>query len=255
MTELAEATPGRWTELENGLERALGPVRQAPGPLVVLFSGGVDSGLLAWELRQRPGTELFSVGLAGSTDLKAARSAAHLLGLPWAGRELDDDSLETVNRAIGPELEGVPGPRRGIFVALACAVAYAPTGTLVCGQGADELFLGYAHFRGLSAELALRRSEQDLDLQLREDLPRSVAIARRWQRQLCAPFLAPEFVRAAQRFAIAERLPTAVTKSVFRQFARHRGLPAALADAPKRAIQYGSGVDRWLRRRAGQGPA
>ena len=247
-------TPGGpETELDRAWERAVGPWLDRPGPLVVLFSGGVDSGLLAWELRDRPRTTLFTVGLPEATDLAAARSAAERIGLSWQGRELDEPTLRTIVGELASDLEAVPSPRRGIFVALACAIALAPDAPLLCGQGADELFLGYAHFRGLAPDAAQRRAHDDLDRLREDDLPRCVAFAARHGRTLVAPFLEPEFVRAVERIPIADRLPREVAKPALRRLAQRRGLPEAIVRAPKRAIQYGSGVDRWLRH-AARGP-
>jgi asparagine synthase (glutamine-hydrolysing) len=241
-------------DLDRAWERAVRASVDPAGPAVVLFSGGVDSGLLAWELRARPATELFTVGVPGARDLEAARSAAERIGLPWRGRELDPPTLRAVADELASGLEGVARPRRGIFVALACAIALAPAGTLVCGQGADELFLGYAHFRGLSAGEAAVRAEDDLARLRNDDLPRCAAYARRHGRTLVAPFLDPDVVRAAAGIPIADRLPADVAKPALRRLARRRGVPEAIVEAPKRAIQYGSGVDRWLRRTARGAP-
>jgi asparagine synthase (glutamine-hydrolysing) len=240
-----------WRALDVAWEEALSPLRAPTGPLVVLFSGGVDSGLLAWELRSGPNVSLFTVGTDGADDLPRSRAAAERLGLPWSAQRLGPEELDAVVAATARELEGVPRPRRGIFLALGAAVSRAPLGTLLVGQGADELFLGYAHYRGLDGVAAARRAGADLDLLLGSDWPRTVAIASRFGRSVLAPYLHPSFVRAALSVPIEARLPLPMPKAWFRAWARQRGLPEPLVSAPKRAIQYGSGVDRLLRRRAG----
>jgi len=240
--------PG-WDRLDRAIDAALRPVRGQPVPAVVLFSGGIDSGLLAWELRLRPHTSLFTVGVAGSDDLDRARETAPLVGLPWEGRTLTDADLAEVERVVEPALLHVPGPRRGIFVAFAAAVALAPAGLLLCGQGVDELFLGYAHFRGLSAGDAARRSEADLATLVQDDWPTTLRISALWRRDIVAPYLDPPFVDAASEVPIDQRLPRSLTKPYFRRWVEHRGAPQAITGRPKRALQYGSGVDRWMRRR------
>ena len=238
----------KWEPLDRALEGSLAPLR-APGRRpVVLFSGGVDSGLLAWELRHVVGASLFTVGVPGSEDLKRAGQVAPLFSVPWVGHALTDGELVDVYRKAAPELVAVPVPLRGIYVALAAAFAAAPPGTLVCGQGADELFLGYAHYRGLSAEEAAKRSSEDLGRLEREDWPRARRLAERCGREVVAPYLAPEFVQSARRLPTRAHLPDPVAKPVLRGWAVHRGLPEPVAERPKRAVQFGSGVDRWLRR-------
>jgi asparagine synthase (glutamine-hydrolysing) len=243
-----------WAALDAGLEEALRVVFGLGQPPVVLFSGGVDSGLLAWELRRLPGTSLVTVGTEGAEDLHEAERRAPVLDVPWQAVVLDDPRLERVEREARSDLVGVPGPRRGIFVALAAAFAETPPGPLVCGQGADELFLGYAHYRGLSSQAAGARASADLDGLLRDDWPRTVGLARRWGHDVLAPYLHPAFVKAATDVPISARAPDGSPKAFLRAWAQHRGLPAVLADRPKRALQYGSGVDRWLRRRAQTSP-
>jgi asparagine synthase (glutamine-hydrolysing) len=243
-----------WERLDLAFESALRSVVEPGPPPVVLFSGGVDSGLLAWELRRVRGASLVTVGVAGSDDLEQAARAVGRIGLPWAGRTLEDGDLARVEETARPELVGVPGPRRGIFVALAAAIASAPRGPLLCGQGADELFFGYAHYRGLSAEAAAARSSSDLRALREDDWPRTLRIAALWGKEVHAPYLDPGFVLAACGIPAVERLPGTLTKVLFRRWAVHRGLPESLAQRPKRALQYGSGIDRWLRRRHPRAP-
>jgi asparagine synthase (glutamine-hydrolysing) len=246
--------PG-WSDLDRAWEGALGERPTSPSPQVILFSGGVDSGLLAWELRNAPATRLFTIGVPGADDLLRAAAAARPIGREWSSAEVHAADLAEIARRLAPEFVGVPGPRRGIFLALALAMQEAPAGPLLVGQGVDELFLGYAHFRGLEAPAAAARAFRDLALLLQEDWPRTVGIARRLGRTVEAPYLEPGFVAAAAAIPIVKRLPAELTKPWFRRWARHRGLPEAIASTPKRAIQYGSGVDRMSRRAADVEPS
>jgi asparagine synthase (glutamine-hydrolysing) len=234
--------------LDSAFVRAMTPWRAAAEPLVVLFSGGVDSSLIAWELRGHQPTSLATVGTEESSDLVAAEAGARLLGLPWTPAIVSDAEVRAVAEKVEPELAGLTPVRRSVLLSFATAVRYAPPGTLLCGQGADELFLGYAHYRGLAASEADRRSTEDLDQVVADDWPRSVHAARRLGRTVQAPYLDPEFVAAARSVPIEARLPAPETKRYFREWARHRGLPEPLVTRPKRALQYGSGIDRILRR-------
>ena len=230
------------------LDRAWAEVRQqwpdGPDPIVVLFSGGVDSGLLAWEFRSHPGLILSTVGTVGAEDLALARSSASALGLRWVGTTVGADDVRDVALELGDLLLSVPAGRRTIFLALAIAIARAPPGTLVCGQGADELFLGYAHFRGLGPEELTARADADLRQLTSVDWPLTVEIARRWGRTIQAPFLDPRFIAAASAIPIGQRGPNPEVKGLWRAWARSRGLPEPLASRPKRALQFGSGIDR-----------
>jgi len=243
----------RWGPLDRALESSLRARVDPDHPPVVLFSGGVDSALLAWELRAVEGASLLTVGVAGSDDLEQASRVAPRFGLPWAGHVLEDAELTVVERTARPELVGVPGPRRGIFVALAAGFASAPPGPILCGQGIDELFFGYAHYRGLPIEAAHARSSADLERLIQDDWPRTGRIAALWGREMAAPYLDPAFVEAAEQVPVADRLPGTLGKEFFRRWATHRGLAEDLTQRPKRALQYGSGIDRWLRRQSEEG--
>jgi asparagine synthase (glutamine-hydrolysing) len=217
-------------------------------PRVVLFSGGVDSGLLAWEMRSFPDLTLSTVGLEGSADLVAARTAALELGLRWSPHVATPAEVRTVVREISDEIEGLGPTARSVEVAFALAVRQAPSGTVVCGQGADELFFGYAHFRSLDEPAAQLRARADLEYLRSEAWPRSLRIAHALGRTIVAPYLDTEFVRSAEEIPVAERRAGPMPKQAFRSFALRRSLPTSLALRPKKALQFGSGVDRLLRR-------
>jgi len=256
MAAVSGSDPHRhFPRLDRALEAAIGPYQRGRGPLTVLFSGGVDSSVLAWELRQRGSVVLSTVGRPESPDLRAARSASALLGLLWNGTALSDSDLRRTASRWAREFEPVAPSRRSIFLALALAIERAPPGAILCGQGPDELFLGYAHFRGLDLEATRRRAADDLERLLREDWPRTVDLARKAGREIAAPFLHPEFVHAALEIPLEERLPRSRPKGLWRDWARHRGVPEEIAERPKRALQYGSGIDRWGRRAAADYPA
>jgi asparagine synthase (glutamine-hydrolysing) len=232
---------------ESAFDSALAPWRGEGPPICILYSGGVDSGLLAWELRHRPGTRLFTIGRSGSSDLVAGERSAASIGLPWSGYEVQREDLEVSGSRIASETEGLSGVLRSVFVSLALAIQHAPEGELLCGQGADELFLGYAHFADLDPDRARSRAGEDLDRLLSADWPRTVRIAAFFGRRIHAPWLSPEFVAAARAVPLAQRLPGSSPKRYWRDFARQRGLPETIADRPKRALQYGTGLDRWIR--------
>jgi len=238
------ALAGAFARLDAAWGVSLADVRRRPGPPTVLFSGGVDSGLLAWELRGEQGATLATIGLEGSNDLRAAAESVRSLPTPWQPVVVRPRDLEGIR---ADAAAAFPGMRENLALGLAALLRFAPSGTLVCGQGADELFLGYAHFRGLPPSEAGDRADTDLAKLRVVDWPATEALAARWGRVVSAPFLHPEFVRAARAIPLDDRLPRDRPKELWRAWARHRGVPPALAGRPKRALQYGSGIDRWLR--------
>ena len=235
--------------LDRAWAEAIGTLIQPAGPVAVLYSGGLDSSLIAWELRNRPETVLATVGLPGSSDLVAAADGSGRIGLPWVGTTLGEERLVELRAVHRSALAQLPPSRRSLFLAIAAAVLSAPPGRILCGQGADELFLGYAHFRELSPAEAEARSRRDLDHLLGNDWPWTQRLAQGAGRSVESPYLDPGFVRAAHRVPIIERLPADTPKACLRRLAARRGVPPELVGRPKRALQFGSGIDAWWRRR------
>ncbi|HTW56335.1 MAG TPA: asparagine synthase-related protein [Thermoplasmata archaeon] len=240
----ADDVRATFAALDAGWSESLADLRRVGGPWTVLFSGGVDSGVLAWELRTDSGTRLATVGLEGSDDLAAAADAARSIPAAWQAVVVAPGDLERLRAEATAAFPRLPA---SLALGLAALLRFAPAGRLVCGQGADELFLGYAHFRGLTPTEAALRADADLDTLVTGDWPATVALASRWGRDVRAPFLHPAFVRAARSIPFGDRMPGDRPKALWRAWARHRGVPAPLADRPKRALQYGSGIHRWLR--------
>jgi asparagine synthase (glutamine-hydrolysing) len=241
------ANDERFASLDATLGAALDDVPRSRERPTVLFSGGVDSAILALALARTGPVGLFSIGMEGSDDLPAARRAAHLLGLEGTERRVT--RTEVTDAVARHGLIGRPEPSRSVLTALGVAMAAVPPeGPLVLGQGADELFGGYAHFRLLSSAAAEVRRQQDWDRLLRIDWPATQAIARSLGRLLVAPFLDPRFARAALAISLPPVGPEGPTKPVLRDWAKHRGIPDEIADRPKRAIQYGTGIAAAVRR-------
>jgi len=219
--------------------------------VALLFSGGLDSSLLAWLVPPNVPTLLVVVGVEGAIDLAAAHDAAARIRGRLDAHVLTPEEVLVGERRWRAELTDLHEPARSVTLAFALATAAAPTGPVLCGQGADELFYGYAHFRGLSDADARRRSLEDLRMLDGYDWPREVRIGESMGRHLRAPYLDPRVRAAAGRFDSPG--PHDPPKVALRRAAALSGLPRVLVDRPKRALQYGSGVARLVERRARAG--
>lgn len=215
--------------------------------LVILYSGGIDSSILAWALRDRANTQLVTIGLPGTTDLRAARRGADLIQLPWTGIELSSQQLTEAWARWAPFLLRRPEPSRSVQFSLAIAFGQTPPGRLLLGQGADELFWGYARFERLDVATATAEAASALHSLLEEELPLTRRLAGELGRVLVLPYLEPGWLEAVLRVPPHFHLPSRSRKPVLRQIAARLGLPASLVETPKKAIQYGSGISAALR--------
>lgn len=144
--------------VERSLDAAL--------PVGVLLSGGVDSSILtaiAARLLAERGKTLptFAVGMADSGDLLAARTVAEYTGTDH--HELmytADDAIQMVPQIIS-ELESFDPTlvHSAVPHHLVNELAAQQVNVVLAGEGADELFAGYAHYgrhhsgKALHAEL------------------------------------------------------------------------------------------------------
>lgn len=237
------------------LHASLGALRGTP---TLLFSGGVDSSLLAFCLRELgvPARHL-AVGVGKAPDLEAARTAGERLGVPVELRPVAIGGVAAVLRESAVVEPTEREPRRSVRLALELAMREAGPGDLICGQGADELFGGYARYRGRSEVEADRLRAADLARLRADDWPWTIARASAHGIRIRAPYLDDAVLTAALGVPWPEGGLGPLGKEGFRRIAREHGLPPELAERPKRALQYGSRVRRSVdelatRRRLGE---
>jgi len=227
----------------------------------IALSGGIDSSLVAAIAGSiNPDIELYAVGMRGSHDVKQAQQASALLGLGDRLHvcECTDAEIESaiprVVRAIqttNPVSVGI-----GICMYLVSQCAHADgTGLLLTGQGADELFAGYKRY-----EQACDSGRLELDRELEKDIralpdqiKRDVAVAELNCVELCLPICNHDVVDIARRIDSKlkmKRVGDEYTRKYILRKVSEDYLPRELAWAPKKAAQYGTGVQNALRRMA-----
>ncbi|MDW8041510.1 MAG: asparagine synthase C-terminal domain-containing protein [Nitrososphaerota archaeon] len=250
-----EATP-------EGLLRALesSVMRNAGSRCAVSLSGGLDSSLLlklATESSRR--VIALTVGVRGSDDLVRAKRVASVLGVDHVAHELNDE--EVVQAA--SYVKRVMGLERPMDISLAailhlCASLARSHGfsQLLVGQGADELFGGYAKYpealkRGGVSALRAAMS-RDLEELRSNGLVRDYVSAALGGATLTLPYLSPEVLSVAQNLPIHRKVSGHERKVVLREVARIASVPEEAWRADKKAAQYSTGVEkvvrRWLRR-------
>ena len=215
---------------------------------VVAFSGGVDSGLVAG-LAHLP---CVTVGIEGSHDSAWAAKAARMMGLELT---IVSPTEEEVVEALARVVEVIPDPTNPVEASIAATMYFAAAWAgeqghtrILAGQGADELFGGYARYLtspDLAAEL-----EQDF-ADLRRQGARDQAVAALHGAYFSMPYLDVRVVRAARSIPAAERVRGGVRKYPLRVVAQEY-IPAEIARAEKKAMQYGSGIWRIIQRLARQ---
>jgi len=224
--------------------------------LAVAFSGGLDSTLLAARLD----APLYAAGFPDSHDLGAARSAAALLGREVQVVELDHgwlvEAVPDVVRAIGR----TNAMDVAIALPLLCLAERAAADgfdRLALGQGADELFGGYAKVARAPEDDRVRAdtvrgARRELLEGLPAQLERDVLALRFAGVRPVTPLLHDRVVRAALRLPGECLVTDAGERKWALRLAAREWVPDRLAFREKKALQYGTLVSRELDRLARQ---
>ena len=223
--------------------------------LAIAFSGGVDSAVLAARLD----APLYVAGFPESHDVEAARSAADLLDREVRMVELTHDAIE---RAV-PEIVAATGRTDAMSVQIALPLYLAAEQVaadgfdrLALGQGADELFGGYAKVEKAPDDprveaATVRGAQREVIATLPDQLPRDVLALRSAGVEPVTPLLHDRVVSVALGLDDAMLVDGQTRKWALRQAALG-SLPEAIAMRDKKAAQYGSLAARELDRLARQ---
>ncbi len=211
-------------------------VRDAPGNVGVLFSGGLDSSFVAHLLnRDRKKVHLYSSFAPASHDSVWAPKAASLLGLHLNSLVKNEEETVKGIRSI-KDLTGETSPLVILIELPLYFVSRESTvSILATGQGADELFLGYKKYEREDT------SEQDLKKVLESVVPLERTIAANYGKELFYPYLDNSVIELVSRIPRDQKIRNGVRKYALRSAASSLNLNDEIAWKPKKAAQYSSG--------------
>ena len=149
----------RLETLYNSLNQAIKD--ECNETITVAFSGGIDSTLVAFIANKYCNVELIAVGVPGSHDLEAAKSAAKLIGMNIKIIEVNENEMVDEGLEMQEKID-LSGIEIEFMLPFWIAAKNTTNSILMCGQGADELFGGYARFRKEHADKDLSREVKDL---------------------------------------------------------------------------------------------
>ncbi|KYK32805.1 MAG: hypothetical protein AYK18_15420 [Theionarchaea archaeon DG-70] len=223
--------------------------QQVEEDAVILFSGGIDSAILA-SLSDVP---LITCGLPQSKDVLFSRKAAALLKKECFRVIVSEkDIINAIPRVQSIiEEKSLLNLEIGLLLFFICQEWDKEI--LISGQGADELFGGYYKY-----EKAFQ-SNKDVKTKMRNDLnsiwhglERDGQIAERFDKIMRYPYLDLTLVERALGIP-AELLFRPQRKGILRKMARLLSLPEEIVFRPKKALQYGSGIHNVVKRNVVKG--
>ncbi|HVJ21399.1 MAG TPA: asparagine synthase-related protein, partial [Polyangiaceae bacterium] len=238
-------------EVVAQLERSVLKRLMSDVPMGVLLSGGLDSSIVAALARPHLGsTKSFAVGVEGSPDLDDARLAARAIGTDHRERTYSADDVRRDLTKIIYHLESYDAAL--VRSALPCfwvsELAAEHVKVVLTGEGADEVFGGYAHHGDIANPAAFHRECSRLLLGLHAmNLQRVDRMTMAHGLEGRVPFLDVEFVDFAMSIAPELKLQQAgmVEKQLLRAGASEL-LPAEIARRRKLEFADGSGATQLL---------
>jgi asparagine synthase (glutamine-hydrolysing) len=240
--------------LEQSIQRRVFGAKE----VAVAFSGGLDSSLLAF-IANKCGAKvhLIHVSLENQTETEQAITAADALELPLQVILFKESDVEKVLPRVVDLIEE-PDPIKasiGVpFFWTAEKAAEAGFKVLLAGQGADELFGGYQRYVNeyvSYGEETVGRTMFDDVVKLHEsNIERDVKICNFHDVELRLPFASYQIAEFAMRLPVElkiERKADSLRKLVLRKVAENIGLPKSIADKPKKAVQYSTGINNAIK--------
>jgi len=241
--------------LEESIRRRTRDVKK----VAVAFSGGLDSGLVAY-LASRLGVKvnLLHVSMENQAETEEAIEASNELNLPLQVHLFKDSDVEkTLPKVV--ELIEEPDPVKvsvGLpFYWAAEKASEAGFQVMLAGQGADELFGGYQRYVSEYCKFgseAVRKTMFNDVVRIHEsNLERDLKITGFHDVELRLPFASFELAEFALSLPIEckmEQKPDTLRKLVLRKAALNAGMPSAIVNKPKKAVQYSTGINDAIKR-------
>tara|TARA_Y100000310_G_scaffold345795_1_gene470058 strand:- start:4866 stop:6335 length:1470 start_codon:yes stop_codon:yes gene_type:complete len=215
----------------------------------LLFSSGIDSLLLAVLLKKQ-GVKFkcfygYLKGLGKPKDLEFVKRAAKRFDLELETVSVSLNELPSLISKVVPVI-GSTNPVT-VGIALPLFVACEKAGkqkmkVVLSGQGADELFGGYARFKNsknIKADMGIALAKL-----LENDLDWNKAIAKTNGLELKLPYLEKNIVKFASGLQKKFKVQGQRNKVILRDLAADLDIPREFAERKKLAAQYGSNFDK-----------
>ncbi len=238
-------------ELETALWDSISKRTRGIDKIGIIYSGGVDSTLVAKMASEYSETVLYCVGTEESEDLKYAENAAKDMGLKFRKKVISPSEYEKYLFKVAYAIDEINLMKLAVGIPIYVASEMAKKDgikVVLSGQGADELFGGYNRYKRILSE----KGKEELNKALYNDvmniykvnLERDDHCTMANSVELRVPFLDRDVVEVGLSLPIEYKIcESGFRKRILRDVAL-KYIPKYIAYRPKKAAQYGSGSEK-----------
>jgi asparagine synthase (glutamine-hydrolysing) len=220
----------------------------------VLFSGGVDSTLIALICKQlKKDFSSYCIGfrtgcMEEAKDLIVARQIAKELNLHFFEKEIN---LEDAEKLIIKVIKILPKPTivdiqyvvnvgvaAVVLSSIELAKKHGKESVFFSGLGSEEIFAGY--LRHEEAKDVHEECWKGLKMMQGRDLVRDFAVANDRKISIMTPFLDRDVIKTAMKIHVSRKINKLHKKIILREIAEELGLEHEFAWRKKLGAQYGS---------------
>lgn len=240
-------------ELNASISHAVLRSIKGKDKVAILFSGGLDSSLIAYLAKSHASddkTILYTVGTSESHDLDNAKKSSILLGMTWKGIEIKPQEILLAIPELAKLIDSNHPVKISFELPLYLALSKIKEILIISGQGADELFGGYARYLKMNKQELEKAMKNDIKTLIEEDIKMDLSIAEHFKKTIRIPYLDENVIRIAKNIPLEYKVNNNQRKIILMNAALQIGLPFEIVKKEKKAAQYSSGVLKVLRREA-----
>ncbi len=208
----------------------------------LLLSGGIDSSLLLATFNDK--VIPYCIGFPGSHDISFSEKLCDEFSLKLNIIETGEEMVRKAFMKVMETDSNISFTDLGFETVFQIACDNVEQNYIMTGQGADEIFYGYMKFR----DGRENSNKNSLEKLFNMTLPREMKIASSSGKDLIAPYLEKRILESFSALPYEIHVSGESNKIIIREAGRIAGLPEFIISRPKKAAQYGSGINGFLKK-------
>lgn len=243
-------------KLADLIEKSIVKRAENIGKFGILFSGGVDSTLIAFICKKHNyDFTCYTIGMESSQDIEQARKIAEKYDFELKYKIFSLDELEKTIKETIKILQSIDIVWISVGSVVSAAIQLALQNNhkiTLAGLGTEEIFAGYARheeaFKNNNWEAVHKESWNGLKNMWTRDLLRDFKISKHFGSEIRTPYMDLDVINASMNLHPMYKLDKNEKKIILREIAEDFGIDKEFAWRKKKAAQYGSnfvkGIDK-----------